>query len=157
MNRKILIILLVMAVLGSYSDSLFASSESKEIKKYKKQQVQAKEKNTFRVRVVKYSADNFRDPFRAPVIEEEKKAVKPVKRYPGSGPEVKLPPLKISGVIWGTKIPQAIINNKVVKIGDMIDGVKIINISREEITVSYQSREFKLSSPAGSGGRKNNH
>ncbi len=40
------------------------------------------------------------------------------------------------------------INDKVVKLGDIVDGVSIVRIEKDFITVSFANREYKLSSPA---------
>jgi hypothetical protein len=55
----------------------------------------------------------------------------------------------VQGVIWGTELPQAIINNKVVKVGDTIEEVRILDIQKGGITVFYKSRNYTISSPAG--------
>ena len=55
--------------------------------------------------------------------------------------DIPLPKLTVTGIIWNSKRPQAIINNTVVDIGDEIEGVKIIGIKKTAIDVSYQGRE----------------
>jgi len=92
---------------------------------------------------VKYDAAGLRDPFR---------------RYNESGSkevgQQPLPALVVTGVVWGTDIPQAIINDKVVRQGDSINDVKIIEINKEGISVVFQGRQYNVSSPAGSGAPK---
>jgi len=51
--------------------------------------------------------------------------------------ELPLPFLGIQGIIWNTDTPQAIINNQVVKIGDKIENVEIIDIDKQGIKVDY--------------------
>lgn len=85
----------------------------------------------------KYSAQNLRDPFKEPQQEDTQQLQ-----------EVQLPEMKVQGVIWGTKIPQAIINNTVVKPGDVVfGGVKILEIKPEGIVVFFKNRNYNLSSP----------
>ena len=92
---------------------------------------------------VEYNAEAFKDPFLGAAEQAlpEEKVVRAEK--------VTLPTLTVQGVIWGTKIPQAIINNKVVKTGDTIEDVRIISIDKEGITVFYKGRQAVIPSPAG--------
>lgn len=59
-----------------------------------------------------------------------------------------LPAYTIQGVIWGTELPLAIINNKVLKIGDMLDEAKVENIDKNGVVVSLKGNLFTLSAPA---------
>jgi len=89
-----------------------------------------------------YRADDLRDPF----IGYEEKQEEPAQA--SSAPKEKpLPTLKIQGIIWGGRIPQAIINNKVVKMGDVIEGVKVVNINKDGVIVLFEDKEHNLSSP----------
>jgi len=87
-----------------------------------------------------YNASNLKDPFRIKAAVQD------------AGPEIDVtvnpPDLKIQGVVWGGQQPQAIINNKVLKIGDVIEKARIINISQSGIDIFYEGRQFKISSPA---------
>jgi hypothetical protein len=98
--------------------------------------------------VKQYKAELLRDPFLNPFAEK-----KVVKEETGE-PTKPLPSLTVQGVIWGGLFPQAIINNRVVKEGDNIDGVLISKISQEGITASYGGVPFDLSSPAQAGSAK---
>ncbi len=51
---------------------------------------------------------------------------------------VVFPSFKISGVIWNSTMPQAIINDTVVSEGDTIQGVKIESIKPQSIKLSYK-------------------
>ncbi|MDD4940010.1 MAG: hypothetical protein PHE18_03875 [Candidatus Omnitrophica bacterium] len=83
-----------------------------------------------------YMSEKLRDPF-----EREKQEI----RKPEAVKETKpLPELIIQGVVWGTKIPQAIVNNKVLKVGDEIQGVKISGINRDGITVIFDNQQYTL-------------
>ncbi len=59
-----------------------------------------------------------------------------------------LPPLQVQGVIVSAKLRQAIINDKIVKVGDSIDGVQITTIEKDGVTVFFGNRSYNLSSPA---------
>lgn len=92
--------------------------------------------------IVEYKAEDLQDPFKeeeeikAPVEAEEKIQVKP------------LPNLTIQGIFWGGSFPQAIVNNKVVKIGDTIEEVRIIDINKDGLILNLEGQQYNLSSPA---------
>lgn len=97
---------------------------------------------------VEYNAEGLRDPFESqipqesvPVVEAEVSGTQEIAGKP-------LPPLVIQGVIWGGSLPQAIINNKVVKAGDIIEGVRVISIDKAGITLLFEDKQYKLLSPA---------
>ena len=90
---------------------------------------------------VQYDTQNLKDPFKEPFIEISKEASRE------ADASQQAMNLTVQGVIWNAKVPQAIINNKVVKIGDTIEGVKIINITKEGITVFSGKGQYILSSP----------
>jgi hypothetical protein len=92
-----------------------------------------------------YEADDLRDPFRG---YEEKQEQPTESQTPSGVTEEPLPNLEVQGIIWGGSIKQAIINNKVVKPGDMIDNIKILDINKDGITVLFNNRERNLFSPA---------
>ncbi len=96
---------------------------------------------------VQYKSQDQRDPFKGITKDD-------FREKQGSAtivtPEDKpLPALTVQGIIWGAKFPQAIINNKVVKVGDMLQGVKILSIDKNGITVLFDGRQVTLSAPAG--------
>jgi len=92
---------------------------------------------------ITYEASDLRDPFK-------KYSEIDISQPQESGAPV-LPAMTVSGIIWGTAIPQAIINDKVVKTGDTIDEVKIININKDFISVVFSGRQYKLDAPAFAG------
>ena len=92
---------------------------------------------------IEYKAETLRDPFQGPITKEAVGGDR-IKAESGEG---KAPPLKVQGVIWGGSLSQAIINNKVVTIGDDIEGAKIIYIDRQGITVIFEGKQYRLLSP----------
>ncbi len=95
---------------------------------------------------VEYKAEDLRDPFQCPFAPEEAPLA-------GPGPGVSLAPeappsLEIQGIIWGGDFPQAIINNKVVKIGDTIEDVQIRDINQSGVIVASGDYTYNLPSPA---------
>ncbi len=95
---------------------------------------------------VEYKAEDLRDPFQNPNIAEGKE---PAEESEVSETKEIIPlSLTVQGLIWGGSFPQAIINNKVVKVGDIIEGARIISIDKEGITVFFEERQYNLSPPA---------
>ena len=96
---------------------------------------------------VAYQADEFRDPFKSTIVSDTaapRDSVNPLV------PEVSPPELKVQGIFWGGDFPQAIVNDKVVKVGDEVNGAQIVSIEKDIITVFFVNRQFKISSPASS-------
>jgi len=104
-----------------------------------------KEEETLLQPVVEYKAGNLRDPFQE--SDERKLELSPEGKAEPA--KVSMPPsLEIQGIAWGGSFPQAIINNQVVKIGDVLSGAEIINISKEGVTVLYSGKRHEYLSPA---------
>ncbi|MBI3322824.1 MAG: hypothetical protein HYZ94_03995 [Candidatus Omnitrophica bacterium] len=100
-----------------------------------------------------------RDPFRppAPLVEriQSKKALleqerqtqvqqQPIPGYQEAQPLPEFPAFELQGVFWGTGRPQAIINRKIVSVGDTIDGAKVTSITKEGVQLTYGEREVEL-------------
>lgn len=98
-------------------------------------------------RHVEYQAGDLRDPFKGHDKEEKEQEIEEPQEAPQE-PTEPLPSLTIQGIVWGGSIPQAIINDKIVKVGDMIGSSKIIKIDKDGITLLYEGRQYNLSSPA---------
>jgi type II secretory pathway component PulC len=58
--------------------------------------------------------------------------------------EITLPSLVVSGLIWGGNIPQAIINGKILKEGDTVEGAEILEIKKEGVIIIYKGKEFTI-------------
>ena len=100
---------------------------------------------------IEYKSVQLKDPFQVDALEigKIKQESAPKEKEPS---EVKpLPPLEIQGIVWGGRFPQAIINRKVVKIGDTIGEVRITDISQNGVTAFFENRQYNLSSPASQG------
>jgi len=121
------------------------SPTSREIEKLDRKQLRGSQEVVVERPKREYRADDLRDPFRG---YEEKKEKPPEFVPPPPQIEQPLPNLEIQGIIWGGRISQAIINNKIVKIGDVIEGVQIVNINKDGVTVLFGDKKYNLSSPA---------
>ncbi|MEE9316452.1 MAG: hypothetical protein V3U97_05020 [bacterium] len=90
---------------------------------------------------VEYTSQDLRDPFQSPF-----ELYKPVGEPEGKPPSVigGLSQLEVQGIVWGSKPPQAIINNTVLKAGEVIEGAEILSIRKEGVYVLYEGREYIL-------------
>ena len=52
--------------------------------------------------------------------------------------------LKVNGILWDGKIPTAIINSKVVKIGDIIFGKTVVDIEKDKVVVMENGKIYIL-------------
>lgn len=106
--------------------------------------------------VIEYTSGDLRDPFSDLFQLAEEKAKKekeaqivqaPLENIVPDKPLPSLDNFKVQGVIWGGKFPQAIINNKVLGVGDSIEGVEIIKIDKKGITLNFAGRTATLAAP----------
>lgn len=58
------------------------------------------------------------------------------------------PNLAIQGLIWGGELPLAIIDNRVLKVGDVINGYTIDKIDKNGVVLSVSGKLFKVSPPS---------
>lgn len=52
------------------------------------------------------------------------------------------PEIALMGIIYDTNHPQALFNNRIVSIGDEVEGIKVVEISRSGIVVEYKGAPF---------------
>jgi len=94
---------------------------------------------------VEYKADDLEDPFKEPFSTS-----KPAGTDTFSNPmETSLPNFTVQGLIWGGDFPQAIINNKVLKVGDTIEDARIVSIDKAGVSLFYNERQYHLSTGSG--------
>jgi type II secretory pathway component PulC len=101
---------------------------------------------------VEYNSGSLRDPFQNPQEKDiaAKAAAKKEKKEKAVLPA---PSLAIQGIVFGGSFPQAIVESKVVKVGDTVKDAQIIKIEKDGITILYSGVEYKISSPAAQGGK----
>ncbi len=58
--------------------------------------------------------------------------------------EIKVTDLKLQGIFWGSSNPQAIINRKIVSVGDQVEDAEVEAITKESVTLSRNGQEFEL-------------
>ncbi len=78
-----------------------------------------------------------------PIKEETRQASAPVSPSKNA-PD--LPTLNLSGIVYDNERPYAIVNNKVLSKGDMIEGATLIEINRASVKFVFNDKEFELSS-----------
>ncbi len=52
--------------------------------------------------------------------------------------------IKLQGIFWGVAKPQAIINRKILSVGDRIEGAEVEAISKESVTLSLNGQKIEL-------------
>jgi hypothetical protein len=94
-----------------------------------------------------YQGESLRSPFKPYYVQEAPKSQQQPGEKPAE-PEKPLPPLAVSGIIAGGNMPQAIINDKIVMLGTVIDGATVVKITKEGVTVLFNNKMYDISSPA---------
>jgi len=106
--------------------------------------------------VVEYNSASLRNPFtdllQLAIDKEKKEKEERASQLPPDDANLQKPTLnldqfKVQGVIWGSKSPQAIINNKVLGTGDTINGAEIIKIDKNGVTLSLGGMVTNLPTP----------
>lgn len=77
-----------------------------------------------------YRSRGRRDPM-VPLISEKKAA----------GEKAGIPGVSLTGIVWDKYCPLAIVNDEVVKSGDVVKEVKILRIEPDRLVVFYNSEE----------------
>jgi len=84
-----------------------------------------------------YIGSKLRDPFKSYLPETEIGRSR-------AAVSLQLGKLHLTGVIWGGKLPLAIINDKVYRVGDSILGIKIIEINKTGVLLQYKEETYIL-------------
>ncbi|RKY37627.1 MAG: hypothetical protein DRP78_00560 [Candidatus Omnitrophota bacterium] len=85
-----------------------------------------------------------RDPFGLPlVLERHFFTPKNVIDKNKKEAEIKLPQIKLQGIIWNSKRAQAIVNGSVMKVGDYIDNFEIKEITKQNLILFFKGKEYK--------------
>ena len=108
-------------------------------------------------RSVEYTASNLRDPFSPTISFVKKEEPEMVEEIETVEPMIsKTFSLSIQGIIWNPDNPLVIMNNKILKKGDIITMQKgsdmaeilITDIEKDGVTIVYEDKAEKLPSPA---------
>lgn len=98
---------------------------------------------------VEYKSSSLRDPFKEDVLKKgilEEEQPESDSQNQVLTPDI-LPEMDVQGLIWGGNFPQAIINNKVYKAGDTIDGAQIKDIAKDGVILNFSGGEVKIPAP----------
>jgi hypothetical protein len=52
--------------------------------------------------------------------------------------------LALSGISWDAKLPRAVINDRIMRVGDQVAGNEIVKIERNRVVLSDGAAEFEL-------------
>ena len=147
MKKRDKLIAIIFCLLIGFFMTGIASAERSNFQAMKK--MEEAEKPKIKEKIVKpkakYSAKGLRDPFKTPFENKYLVSAGPITPDSAGGA---LSLLKLQGVIWGGKFPQAIINGKVVKIGDTIDRALVVDITKDGVVLFLDGKQYSLSSPA---------
>jgi len=59
-------------------------------------------------------------------------------------PLISAPALKVSGLVWNTDKPQAIVNSQIVNVGDTVSESEIVSIEKTGIKILYKGEAFTI-------------
>lgn len=105
----------------------------------------------------------LKDPFESYLPSQEKEESSGGTGAPQAGEEAATfdySSLVVTGIVWGTENPKAIINGNVLGKGDTVNGGEIIDISKEGILFKYKDKEYLMKrqsaavNPENTGGGK---
>ena len=139
--------MLGLLLVGFWAGDLYATSEMDMIERIHKTEdvtvATPRKVDVIAKRPVQnYKKGEYRDPFQG--LIEESSATR-------GAVETPMPTLVVQGVVWGTSLPQAIINGQVMKIGDTIEKARIIDITKDGVVIFFGGREHTILSPGMSG------
>ena len=80
-----------------------------------------------------YDSHDKKDPFSYPVLDTA-----------GNNDMETLPGVKLEGITWDEKSPLAIINGKVVGIGDIVSGAEIKEIKENEVIFDANGKDITI-------------
>jgi hypothetical protein len=100
---------------------------------------------------VPYTSESLRDPFQPYIVKETAPAA--VDQIPEEE-SIPLPEMTITGITWGSSYAQAIVNGKIVKVGDNIGGAEIIAISKDGVVVSFNNQKVTIPPPKAGSAKK---
>ena len=92
------------------------------------------------------------NPFAPPVRSEESKVSSPALEtapLTATLPGAELPPAppavpKLNGILFSPEMPVAIVNDTIVRIGDLVDGYRITAITPEAVTLKKESTNYRM-------------
>lgn len=101
-----------------------------------------------------------RDPFASSLPIKSETKVVPLSTegqnpsQPGPGEGFDYSSLKITGVVWGSDKPKAIINDDVVGVGSVVNGAEIMAINADGILFRYKDQDYLMKRRGQAGNAK---
>ncbi|MFA4888577.1 MAG: hypothetical protein WC628_03255 [Candidatus Omnitrophota bacterium] len=136
--------LLIITFSGLFLSNAFALKQDRMIQEIEQEmkQEQSPEANLVARPIVEYDVEGLRDPFKG--YEKEKTSVDGKEGAPAQKAQ---PVFIVNGIIAGGPAPLAIINNKVMRQGDVIEEAKVIKIEKEGVEMLFEGVVTRLPSP----------
>ncbi len=78
------------------------------------------------------------EPEPEPIIKEQLPLYQPEEKIPPPTPDAYV----ITGLVWNTDRPQAVVNGKIVDIGDRLDYWEVVDINKTGIELSYREQNY---------------
>jgi len=75
---------------------------------------------------------------------ELRRAQEPPPPEPVIQEPVVLPEWELQGIFWGGAQPQALINRKILSVGDKIEEAEVVSITKERVVLSFHGQEVIL-------------
>lgn len=95
---------------------------------------------------VEYKSSQLRDPFQS-YLTDGRKAQGLQGASDLAKAAINIDALRVQGIIWGGKMPQAIINNQVLSVGDRVDGFSILSIDKDGVSLDVPGEVVNLPAP----------
>jgi hypothetical protein len=87
--------------------------------------------------------EEFIDEKTIEATEETAEEISPTVQTPVSiEKKIEPPKIRVTGLIWNTDRPQAIVNNTIMEIGDQIENFEIVKIYQQGIEVTFSGKTF---------------
>lgn len=102
--------------------------------------VRKKTDRTISAEKVEYTGRRHRDPLDSELLKQMSKTGE--EREEAGALEKRF---LVSAIIWGSELPQAIINGKIVSSGEALNGATIIGIDKKGVRINLEGKEVLLS------------
>lgn len=132
-------------ILFSRAQVYALTSEMKAIRDLETQEKTPPPADIFRRPAVRYTGDNFRDPFQKLIRPADADSTVSVVEEDAS---VRPPAFAVTGIIWGGIFPVALIDGEVVKAGDTLKGATVTRIDKSGVSFIFQEKAYNLPAPS---------
>ncbi|MCM8781143.1 MAG: hypothetical protein NC908_04395 [Candidatus Omnitrophica bacterium] len=142
-------IIIILFIIFSFKGFLFAAHREFEmIAELERQETKKEEVLHIDRPKTEYTSEDLREPFESYIKKSQPSEQGQASSKIEPQAVVTPPALNVEGVFWGGRFPQAIINGRAVKVGDIIQEAQIVQIDNTGVTILFKNQKFKLPSPA---------